>query len=172
MSLRLAVLVIFARLRNCHLLCLACLSLILKIAACPTSVLLGDLEYFDSNSLLVWVADWKVIVKAEWRINMSGASGGRNQHFIKEWHLLLDCKVRRRRLAVRAACSAAWAVFPFPPAGQPVLESIPLSYQALGALLITYWGFVHRLHHPLPGVQGAWKVPSPALVKQRCGGME
>lgn len=158
-------LVIFARLWIV-LLCFAFLSLILKMAACPTLLLLGDLGYFCSNSLLVWVADRKVRVQARWRINVSGASGGRNQHFYQGMIFAFGLQGRRPRPAVRGG-----AVLPFPQAGEPVLESIPL-IRHLEALLITYWAFVHRLHHPLPGVQGAWKVPSPVLTKERRGGME
>lgn len=98
---------IFTRLRNCCLLHLASLILIFKIAACSTLMLLGDLRYFYSNSLVVWVVDWKVRGKAGWRMCVSSGSSARNQSFIKEWHLLLDCKAKGPGLAVRAACSAA-----------------------------------------------------------------
>lgn len=77
------------------------------MAACPTLLLLGDVRYYYSNSFLVSVADWKVRGKARWSINVSGSSGVRNQIFIKEWHLLLDCKAKGPRLAAWAACSAA-----------------------------------------------------------------
>lgn len=51
--LRLPVLIIFTRLSSYLLLNLAVLFITSETAACPTLVLLGDLRYFYSNSLVV-----------------------------------------------------------------------------------------------------------------------
>lgn len=170
LSLRLTVLVIFARFRNCRLLCLARVSLILKIAACPTLVLLGDLGYFYSNSLLVWVSDWKVRARAGWRINVSGANGGRNQHFIKEWHLLLDCKVRRPRLAVREACWAAWEeeqCFLFYQLGSQCWKPFLFLIRHLEALLTSHHllRFCSQVTPSSPWDSGCLEGPEPCVNK-------
>lgn len=91
---------------------------------------------------------------------MSGASGGRNQHFYQGMIFAFGLQGRRPRPAVRGG-----AVLPFPQAGEPVLESIPLSYQALGGITHHLLSFCSQVTPSSPWGSGCLEGPKPCVNK-------